>query len=71
MILYGGDHMLKKDLIKQVARLETMNDHLLTELTYIDRLMRSIGFSNGIETVKLTAQEIYNTEKKSERKPLM
>jgi hypothetical protein len=50
--------MTKKDLIKKVAHLESLNDHLLTELGYIDRLMRLVGFAGGLETVKLTAQEL-------------
>lgn len=55
--------MTKKDLIKKVAHLESVNDHLLTELGYIDRLMRLVGFAGGLETVKLTAQELYESEK--------
>ncbi len=55
--------MTKKDLIKQVAHLESVNDHLLTELSYVDRLMRLVGFAGGIETIKLTAQELYESEK--------
>lgn len=55
--------MTKKDLIKKVAHLESLNDHLLTELGYVDRLMRLVGFSGGLETVKLTAQELYESEK--------
>jgi hypothetical protein len=50
--------MSKKDLIKKLARLESVNDHLLTELSYIDRLMRLVGFAGGLETVKLTAKEV-------------
>ena len=55
--------MTKKDLVRKVAHLESLNDHLLTELGYIDRLMRLVGFAGGIETVKLTAQELYESEK--------
>lgn len=55
--------MTKKELIRKVAHLESLNDHLLTELGYVDRLMRLVGFSGGLETVKLTAQELYEAEK--------
>ncbi len=55
--------MTKKDLLKKVAHLESLNDHLLTELGYVDRLMRLVGFSGGLETVKLTAQELYEAER--------
>ena len=55
--------MTKKELIKKVAQLESVNDHLLTELGYVDHLMRLVGFAGGLETVKLTAQELYESEK--------
>lgn len=58
--------MTKKDLIKKVAHLESLNDHLITELGYIDRLMRLVGFAGGLETVKLTAQELYESESKED-----
>ncbi len=55
--------MTKKDLLKKVAYLESINDHLLTELGYLDHLMRLVGFSEGLETVKLTAEELVESEK--------
>lgn len=51
--------MTKHELEKKIAGLESMNDQLISELTYIDQLMRNIGFSNGLETVKATAREIH------------
>lgn len=54
--------MKKTDLLKKVARLESINDQLSTELSYVDQLMRMVGFSNGLETVKLTAKELYDAE---------
>lgn len=50
--------MTKVQLQKKIALLESINDQLSTEVTYIDQLMRLVGFSNGLETVKLTAREI-------------
>lgn len=58
--------MTKKDMITHVAHLESMNDQLITELCYIDQLMKSIGFAGGLETVKLTAKELYNQEHRDE-----
>ncbi len=58
--------MTKKDLKKKLAYLESLNDHLLSELGYIDRLMRLVGFAGGLQTIKLTAQELYATEKDDE-----
>ena len=50
--------MTKKQLLKKIAILEFMNDQLSTEVSYVDQLMRLIGFAGGLETVKATAQEI-------------
>lgn len=51
----------KLDLNKEVARLEFANDQLLAELAYIDQLMRQVGFSEGLASLKATAQELYDT----------
>ncbi len=50
--------MTKSQMMKKIARLESLNDHLYAEVNYVDTLMRMVGFSGGIETVKATAQEI-------------
>lgn len=52
--------MTKAQLLKKIAVLETINDQLSTEVQYVDRLMRNLGFSEGLATVKLSAQEIIN-----------
>lgn len=52
--------MTKAQLLKKIAYLESLNDQLSTEVCYIDRLMRLVGFAGGIEGVKVTAQEIVN-----------
>lgn len=55
--------MTKQELEKQVARLEFANDQLTTELAYIDELMRLVGFTEGLESLKATAMELCdNTE---------
>ncbi len=50
--------MTKLQLLKKIAVLESINDQLSTEVTYIDHLLRLVGFSNGLVTAKLTAEEI-------------
>lgn len=50
--------MTKAQLLKRIAYLESVNDQLSTEVAYVDHLMRLIGFSEGLITVKATAQEI-------------
>lgn len=50
--------MTKAQLLKKIAYLESVNDQLITEVNYVDHLMRMIGFTGGLEGVKATAQEI-------------
>ena len=50
--------MQKKDLVQQVAKLETINDQLASEIRELDRLARNLGFSDGIETLKAAAIEL-------------
>ncbi len=54
--------MRKVDLEKKVAYLEFVNDQLMTELRYIDQLLCSIGFPEGLETVKQAACELQELE---------
>ena len=53
--------MTKAQLLKRIAFLESVNDQLSTEVAYVDHLMRLIGFSEGLVTVKATAQEIIDS----------
>lgn len=50
--------MTKTQLLKKIAYLESINDQLVTEVSYVDKLMRLIGFAAGLEGVKATANEI-------------
>lgn len=50
--------MTKAQLLKKIAVLESINDQLTAEVEYVDKLMRMLGFSEGLLTVKSTAQEI-------------
>ncbi len=50
--------MTKLELRRKIAILESVNDHLMTDIAHLDRQMRLIGFSQGLITVKATAQEI-------------
>jgi hypothetical protein len=49
----------KKTLEKKLAKLEFIHDQLITELSYVDRLMQLVGFAGGIAALKATAQELY------------
>jgi hypothetical protein len=50
--------MTKLQLLKKIAYLESINDQLSTEVSYVDHLMRLLGFSDGLVSVKATASEI-------------
>lgn len=47
--------MNNEELIQKMAQLESMNDHLATEIQQADHLMRLVGFVDGLETIKATA----------------
>lgn len=57
--------MIKLKLEKKIALLESINDQLSTEINYLDQLMRCVGFSHGLTTIKATAQEIIKRKNKS------
>jgi len=53
----------KEELEKKVAYMEFVNDQLVSELRYVDTLLKSIGFPEGLETVKLAAHELMERER--------
>lgn len=53
---------------ERLHALTATRDELMSELIYIDYLMRSIGFTDGLATVKHTAQQM--CKKDFERNPL-
>lgn len=57
-----GGTMNQQDLVNKVAYLEFVNDQLMTELKYLDDLLRKVGFQHGIETVKKAAIEVLHEE---------
>ncbi|RDB31857.1 hypothetical protein [Candidatus Similichlamydia laticola] len=48
---------MSEDLGRKVARLESINDYLESELVSLDRLLRSVGFEEGISSVRLASME--------------
>lgn len=51
---------------KRIAYLEFVNDQLMCEIQYVDRLLRLIGFPEGLQTIKNAAQEVIEEEDCSE-----
>ena len=54
--------MNKQDLLNKVAKLEFANDQLTAELNYLDQLMRQVGFTEGLSSLKATALKLYEGE---------
>lgn len=48
----------KIDLFKKLAFLEFAHDQLSTELSYVDSLLRSLGFPEGRESAKVVAHQL-------------
>jgi hypothetical protein len=50
--------MQKQQLEERISQLEFQNDQLAAELEYMDTLLRSVGFENGLVSVKAAACEL-------------
>ena len=53
---------MQNTLEQKVAYLEFVNDQLLSEIQYVDQLLKLIGFPDGLETIKSAAQEVVEEE---------
>ena len=56
--------MKNKDLLKKIAKLESINDQLAAELNYLEYLTRALGFAEGLKTLKAAALDMLDTEQK-------
>lgn len=50
------------EILNKIAILESINDHLHSELTYFDELLKAVGFEEGISSVKSAAAELLSLE---------
>lgn len=57
--------MLKDELLKKLAELESINDQLQAELRDLDSLMKELGFPEGLQTLKKAAKEILEEDSES------
>ena len=60
--------MKNKDLLKKIAKLESMNDQLAAELNYLEHLAKALGFAEGLKTLKAAALEMLQTDHRNEVK---
>jgi len=59
--------MKEKDMIKKIAKLETVNDQLAAEIHYLEQLTRALGFAEGLKTLKAAALEMLESDYKKEK----
>lgn len=59
--------MKNKDLLKQISKLETINDQLAAEIHYLDQLARELGFAEGLKTLKVAALEMLDIDQKKDK----
>lgn len=60
--------MNQQELINKIAKLETMNDQLISELDYLNTLAYQLGFVEGLKTLKSAALELLAEDKKKKKK---
>jgi hypothetical protein len=58
--------MKEQTLLKKIAKLETVNDQLSAELHYLEKLTRSLGFAEGLKTLKSAAIDLLEEDRKNE-----
>ncbi len=56
----GEDHLKKR-----ISELETINDQLLTEMEYLNWLLKEVGFEEGLVTLKFAAEELLEQDKET------
>ena len=49
-------------LLKKISELESINDQLQAEIRYLDDLLKSIGFEEGVSSLKKAAEELRDCE---------
>ena len=57
--------MNKKELLKRLSELESLNDQLHAEIRFLDKILKDAGFEDGLNTLKAAAQELIQDDKSS------
>ena len=55
--------MEREVLLKRISELESINDQLVSELRYLDQLLKKVGFAEGLKTLKFAANELIEENK--------
>lgn len=57
----------EEKLRKRISELESINDQLTAEMQYLDKLLKEVGFEEGLITLKFAAQELLNHDKDKDK----
>lgn len=55
--------MNKEEMLKKISELESVNDQLTAEIRYLDKLLKEVGFEEGLKTLKFAAEEMIEQDK--------
>lgn len=55
--------MSQEKMLKKISELESINDQLQAEIRYLDKLLREVGFEEGLKTLKFAAKELIEQDK--------
>lgn len=58
--------MTREQMLKRISELESLNDQLLSEIRYLDQLLREVGFEDGLKTLKFAAKELIEQDKRTD-----
>ena len=50
--------MDQEQLLKKIAKLESLCDQMQSEMNYLDQLLVEVGFEEGLRTLKSAALEL-------------
>ncbi|MBM3197842.1 MAG: hypothetical protein FJZ58_01125 [Chlamydiae bacterium] len=53
----------KEKLRTTISELESLNDQLISELRFLDELLRKVGFSEGLKTLKNAAEDLIRQDR--------
>ncbi len=51
-------------LERKIAKLESLCDQLQSEMNYVDKLLKKVGFEEGLKTLKVAAIELIEKKRK-------
>lgn len=54
-----------------IAKLSTKVDHLETELSYLNRILKEVGFPEGIVSLKSSVEELLEQETEGHQHEIM